>query len=98
MTMQKFLLALAALACAILPTACSSNLSDSSSFFTPVEKSNLRLPSVPILVSDPFFSIWSPSDGLMKVLNIGAQPRSLSSAPSVLTVPYTASLAKTTSI
>ena len=66
MTMQKFLLALAALACAILPTACSSNLSDSSSFFTPVEKSNLRLPSVPILVSDPFFSIWSPSDGLMK--------------------------------
>ena len=55
MTMQKFLLALAALACAILPTACSSNLSDSSSFFTPVEKSNMRLPSVPILVSDPFF-------------------------------------------
>ena len=32
--------------------------------FKPYKPNNLRLPSVPILINDPFFSIWSNYDNL----------------------------------
>ena len=48
--------------------------------FTPVRETALRAPSVPLLVSDPYFSIWSPYDHL----NDGS-PEHWSSAKKTLT-------------
>ena len=47
------LLAVAATVCAQTPD-----------FFKPYTATDLRLPSVPLIVNDPYFSIWSPYDKL----------------------------------
>lgn len=38
----------------------------SPEMFEPYKRTSLRLPAVPILVNDPYFSIWSPYDNLQE--------------------------------
>ncbi len=56
--MKRFLTMCAVSLVALATMAQSANL------FTPYKKTDLRLPSVPLVVSDPYFSIWSPFDQL----------------------------------
>ena len=44
--------------------ACVSAWAQAPEVFQPYQKTDLRLPSVPLIVSDPYFSIWSPYDKL----------------------------------
>ncbi len=60
--MKKLILSLFVLASLTMSASCSTSVSNE--YFTPVQKSDLRLPSTPLLVSDPMFSFWSPSDVL----------------------------------
>ena len=57
--MMKNLLKLIVISAAALPTAAQT-----PDLFQPYKATDLRLPSVPIVVSDPYFSIWSPYDKL----------------------------------
>ena len=41
-----------------------SVLAQRAEFFKPYMETQLRLPSVPLVVSDPYFSVWSPYDQL----------------------------------
>ena len=62
--MRKSLLLLAAFVAATLLKAQTPD------YFVPYQQTNLRLPSVPLLVNDPYFSFWSPynklTDGTVK--------------------------------
>ena len=48
---------------AVLLSAIAAN-AQSAGFFQPYEQTDLRVPSVPLVVNDPYFSIWSPYDEL----------------------------------
>lgn len=52
--------------------------------FTPVQKTELRAPSVPLITSDPYLSIWSPYDKLNEGITqhwSGAEPITSRSNP-----------------
>ena len=38
--------------------------SQTADLFRPYQPTTLRVPSIPLVVSDPYFSIWSPYDRL----------------------------------
>ena len=56
--MRKFLFLFAAFFAATLLQAQTPD------YFVPYKQTNLRLPSVPLLVNDPYFSFWSPYNRL----------------------------------
>lgn len=56
--MRKFLTSITVLAASV------SALAQSPETFKPYRQTALRMPSVPLVVSDPYFSIWSPYDKL----------------------------------
>lgn len=49
---------------AALVASAMSLCAQTAEFFQPYKSTSLRLPSVPIVVNDPYFSIWSPYDEL----------------------------------
>ncbi len=57
--MRKVLLAITICFCAL-----TSSNAQSQDLFRPYQPTDLRVPSVPLIVSDPYFSIWSPYDKL----------------------------------
>ena len=49
---------------AVMLTACIAVTAQNADVFKPYTVTSLRLPSVPLVVNDPYFSIWSPFDKL----------------------------------
>jgi len=45
--------------------SCTGSTDPSAELFQPYKATALRTPSVPLVVSDPYFSIWSPYDQLI---------------------------------
>lgn len=50
--------------CISICCAALSLSAQTAEFFSPYKETKLRMPSVPLVVSDPYFSIWSPYDKL----------------------------------
>ena len=48
----------------IIGAMATAVMAQSAKLFIPYKSTNLRLPSVPLIVSDPYFSVWSPYDQL----------------------------------
>ena len=48
----------------IMLMLCMTTKALPTDFFKPYRPTNLRLPAVPLIVNDPYFSIWSPYDKL----------------------------------
>ena len=48
----------------IMLMLCMTTKALPTDFFKPYRPTNLRLPAVPLIVNDPYFSIWSPFDKL----------------------------------
>ena len=48
----------------VLAAVAMNGLAQNAEFFKPYKPTELRLPSVPLLLSDPYFSVWSPYDKL----------------------------------
>lgn len=59
--MKKLLLSLL---CALSAPVVLAQDAVSGNFFEPYKPSNLRLPAVPLVTNDPYFSLWSPYDQL----------------------------------
>ena len=60
----KTLLLCTSLAAGIAPSMAAP--AEDAALFTPVQETELRLPAVPLLMSDPFFSIWSAYNNLQE--------------------------------
>lgn len=53
------------ISCTLALTALASPaIAQTAEDFKPYQETELRLPSVPLLTNDPFFSIWSNYDNL----------------------------------
>ena len=49
---------------AVLLTTGTAAMAQTAEYFEPYQRSELRLPSYPLLTNDPYFSLWSPHDRL----------------------------------
>ncbi len=47
-----------------LLAVATAGMAQTSEIFQPYQSTDLRLPSVPLVVNDPYFSVWSPYDRL----------------------------------
>ena len=52
------------LTAALLLLVAVATQAQEDDFFVPYQRTTLRLPSVPLLLNDPYFSLWSPHDKL----------------------------------